>query len=69
MIISNNSYLILTVTVLKPVITDFIIHSCFGLSTIWFLWQGDWRTSMNAEGNGLVPGHAYTVTGVTKVKF
>lgn len=30
--------------------------------------KGDWRNSMKAEANGLVPGHAYTVTDVTKIR-
>ncbi|KAK7505992.1 hypothetical protein BaRGS_00002714, partial [Batillaria attramentaria] len=30
--------------------------------------KGDWRNSMRAEANGLVPGHAYTVTDVTKIR-
>ncbi|XP_076473056.1 calpain-B-like [Babylonia areolata] len=30
--------------------------------------EGDWRNSTKAEANGLVPGHAYTVTDVTKIR-
>ena len=40
-------------------------HKCVS-SVLWCM-QGDWRNSLKAEANGLVPGHAYTVTDVTKV--
>ena len=29
--------------------------------------QGDWRQAMEADANGLVSGHAYTITKVMRV--
>ena len=30
--------------------------------------QGDWKLSNKADPNGLVSGHAYTITGIEKVR-
>ena len=30
-------------------------------------YQGDWKLSNKADPNGLVSGHAYTITGIEKV--
>ncbi|XP_005105403.1 calpain-A [Aplysia californica] len=30
--------------------------------------KGDWRSSTKADANGLIPGHAYTVIDITKIK-
>ncbi|PVD31487.1 hypothetical protein C0Q70_06899 [Pomacea canaliculata] len=51
-----------------PTIYHLILHAHRSGAFIACAKKGDWRTSMNAEGNGLVPGHAYTVTGVTKIQ-
>ena len=42
--------------------TDPIVSIC---NIIFF--QGDWRFSTRADPNGLVSGHAYTITEVRKV--
>jgi hypothetical protein len=31
--------------------------------------QGDWRKATQAEANGLVSGHAYTITKVMRVSI
>ena len=33
----------------------------------WVSFQGDWKLSNKADPNGLVAGHAYTITEVRKV--
>ena len=43
--------------VIKEILTDFFFH------------QGDWRLSTKTDPNGLVSGHAYTITGIEKVNL
>ena len=34
-----------------------------------YIFQGDWRQAIQADDNGLVSGHAYTITEVLRVSL